>query len=86
MAKANPKAWFPGWTARISYKAVDKYARMQERLKPFFPTWGEAHDYMLKRASERLQKAAAEYQSAAKHLEKVKAMTEPVGAKAGEDA
>ena len=83
MGKANPKAWFPGWTARISYKSVDKFARQQERFKPFFPSWREAHAWMLKRADDRVAKAKAELKSATAHLAKVKAMRNPERENAG---
>lgn len=77
MAKANPKAWFTSPIAKITYKSVDKYARCQERWRPFFPTWTEAHAWMLERATERLKKAQAELKSATAHLAKIKELKEP---------
>lgn len=78
MAKANPKAWFASHIAKISYKAVDKHARHQERWRPFFPTWKEAHAWMLGKSATRLKKAKAELKSAAAFHDKIKAMKEPV--------
>lgn len=77
MARANPKAWFTSPIAKITYRPVDKYARYQERWRPFFDTWSEAHKWMMARATERLTKAQAEMKSATAHLNKIKAMTEP---------
>lgn len=85
MAKANPKAWFPGCTARISYKAVDKWARNFAHIHPWFDTWGEAHAYLLQQADARLKKAQAELKSATSHRAKVAAMVEPAAAQ-GEKA
>lgn len=65
MAKANPKAYFPGYIARIYYRKVDRYAANQAKWKPFFPTWEEAHQLMLMRSAGRLKKAKAELKSAA---------------------
>lgn len=77
MAKANPKAWFTSPIAKITFRPVDKWARQAERFRPFFPTWKEAHDWMLERAALRMKIAQAELKSATAHLEKIKAMTEP---------
>lgn len=77
MAKANPKAWFTSHIAKISYKPVDKYARQQEKWRPFFPTWSEAHSYMLNEATDRLGKAQKELKRATAFHEKIKAMKEP---------
>lgn len=87
MPKANPKAWFPNqYVARaISYRPVDKWARSNEKFKPFFPTWTDAHDWLLAKAVERLKKAQAELKSATAHHAKVKAMQEPQAVEAGED-
>jgi hypothetical protein len=79
MAKANPKAWFTSPIAKIAYKSVDKWAKYQERFRPYFPTWKEAHDWMLAKADERLKKAQAELKSATKHREKIAAMVAPAG-------
>lgn len=80
MAKANPKAWFPARTARISYKSVDKWARNFAHISPWFDTWREAHGHMIKKADERLKKASAEFKSATAHRAKVLAMKEPAAA------
>jgi hypothetical protein len=80
MAKANPKAWFTSPIAKITYGKVDKWAKYSERFRPFFPTWKEAHGWMLAKAEDRLKKAQAELKSATKHHEKVVALKEPAGA------
>jgi len=80
MGKANPKAWFTSPTARITYRSVDKWARYNEKFRPYFPTWNEAHAWMLAKAAERLKKAQAELKSAAGHYAKVKAMKSPAPA------
>jgi hypothetical protein len=77
MAKANPKAWFTSPIAKITYRSVDKWARYQERFRPFFPTWKEAHDWMLAKAEERLKSAQRELKRATTQLAKLKAMEEP---------
>ncbi len=77
MGKANPKAWFTSSIARISYRKVDKWSLARKFSQPFFPTWGDAHAWMLARAADRLKKAQAELNSDTAHLEKVKAMKEP---------
>jgi hypothetical protein len=56
---------------------VDKWARYQERFRPFFPTWKEAHDWMLAKAEERLKSAQRELKRATTQLAKLKAMEEP---------
>lgn len=77
MPKANPKAWFTSPIAKLSYRSVDVWARRNEKFRPFFPTWKEAHAWMLERATERLKRAQAELKSATKHIEKIAAMKEP---------
>ncbi len=77
MAKANPKAWFPGCIATISYKKVDAWAIRHAKFAPFFDTWQLAHKWMLDRALKRLANATREAEAARKHLEKVLAMEEP---------
>lgn len=77
MPKANPKAWFPGQIAKINYRSVDKWALRMQHLKPYFPTWKEAHDWMLARADEQLKRAQKELKSATAHRMKVKAMEDP---------
>jgi|UPI0004A3B398 hypothetical protein len=77
MAKANPKAWFTSPIAKITYRSVDKWARYQERFRPFFPTWKEAHDWMMAKAEERLKIAQKELKRATTQLAKLKAMEEP---------
>lgn len=77
MAKANPKAWFTSPIAKITYKPVDKHARQQERFRPFFPTWSQAHDWMMAKADDRLKRARAELKSATAYHAKIEAMVEP---------
>lgn len=77
MAKANPKAWFTSPLAKITYRSVDKWAEYNHKFRPYFPTWKEAHDWMLAKAEQRLKRAQAELKSATKHIEKVKVMREP---------
>jgi hypothetical protein len=77
MAKANPKAYFPGYIAQISYRKVDRTAQAWRAHRPYFDTWKEAHDFMLERARARLKKSQAEIASAKRHLGKVEAMKEP---------
>lgn len=80
MPKANPKAWFTSPISKITYRSVDKHARYAERFRPFFPTWKEAHDWMLNKAQERAQKAERELISARRALIKIKAMEPPIAA------
>lgn len=83
MAKASPRAWFTSPIARISYRKVDKYDQAYAHLRPFFPTWGEAHAWMLTKAAKDLKTAEQNLASAKRHMAKVKAMTEPAVQKAG---
>lgn len=76
MAKANPKAYFPGCIAQISYKKVDAWAKRQEKYKPYFDTWAEAHKFMMVSAEEDLKRKKRDYESAQRHLAKVMAMIE----------
>lgn len=77
MAKANPKAWFTSPIAKITYRSVDKWAVYSAKVRPYFPTWKEAHDWMLAKADERLKRAQAELNSATMHRMKLKAMEDP---------
>jgi hypothetical protein len=77
MAKANPKAYFPGSIAQISYRKVDKTALTWRQHRPFFDTWKEAHDHMLFEAEKHLKQAQARLNSAINHHLKVAAMKEP---------
>lgn len=77
MAKANPKAWFTSPIAKITYKSVDKHAHYQERFRPFFPTWAEAHAWMLEKAKTELLRAERDAKRARRFLEKVQALKEP---------
>lgn len=81
MARANPKAWFTSPIAKITYKKVDKWARIYERSRPFFPTWKEVHDWMLRNAIDKVKRLERELVSARRHLDKVKMMTDPVQAR-----
>jgi hypothetical protein len=77
MARANPKAYFPGPIARISYRKVDKTAQMWRKHRPYFDTWKEAHDHMLADAEGDLKKAQTQLNRAINHHLKVAAMKEP---------
>lgn len=77
MAKANPKAWFPGHIAKIYFRKVDKWAMSNAKWRPYFPTWGEAHAHMTANAAERVKKAERELASARRSQEKINAMKEP---------
>lgn len=83
MAKANPKAYFPGCIAQISYRKVDAWARRQEKYKPFFETWAEAHAHMLEKAKEDLKRKERDCLLAKRHLAKVQAMTNKAEASNG---
>ena len=80
MPKANPKAWFTSHIAKISYRSVDKWAKYSEQLRPYFPTWKEAHDWMMERAGNRLKRAEGELKIAQRHCERVAAMQNPAPA------
>lgn len=77
MPKANPKAYFPGCIAQISYKKVGKLDQSWRQHRPYFDTWSEAHDFMLTRSEQDLKKAQAQLNSAISHHLKVTAMEEP---------
>jgi hypothetical protein len=77
MAKANPKAWFAGRIAKITYRKVSRHEERNWRWFPHFPTWKEAHVWMLAKAADRLKKAKAELKSATSYHAKIKEMKEP---------
>lgn len=84
MPQANPKAYFTSPIAKISYRSVDKWAKYNEKFRPYFPTWAEAHAWMLDREATRLAKAERELASAKRALAKIKAMQQSQGARGGE--
>ena len=86
MPKANPKAWFTSPIAKITFRSVDKWSEHNRKFRPYFPTWREAHVWMMVKATDRLKRAERELKSAARSLEKIKAMKEPVGAQVAEPA
>lgn len=91
MPKANPKAWFTSPIAKITFRKVDKWAQYNAKIRPYFPSWGDAHRWMLTKAEERLKRAKSELESAIKHLQKIRTMEEPTAqaathAKGGDDA
>lgn len=77
MPRANPKAYFPGSTGRISYRKVDKIAQSWRQHRPYFDTWGEAHVFVVTSAEQALKKAQIQLNIAIKHHLKVTAMKEP---------
>jgi hypothetical protein len=77
MAKANPKAYFPGCVGRISYRKVCKTDQMWRKHRPYFDTWKEAHDFMLVAAEEDLKKAQVQLNRTINHHLKVAAMKDP---------
>lgn len=77
MPKPNPKAWFPGKLVRIAYRPVDKWAVHNQKFRPYFSTWSDAHAWMLARAKERLKLAQAELKKAERNLAQVKMMRDP---------
>lgn len=77
MAKANPKAWFTSPIAKISYKAVDKWALYNQQFRPFFPTWKEAHDWMVRRAQDKVIGLEKQAESYRRQLVKLNSMKEP---------
>lgn len=79
MRSANPKAWFTSPIAKITYRKVDAWAERSKAWRPYFPTWGEAHAWMMAKAAADLKKAEQNLASAKRHMAKVKAMTQPAG-------
>jgi hypothetical protein len=75
MAKALPRKYFPGYTARIYYRKVDKWATMLK--EPYFDTWEEAHNHMLEKAKCEVTNAEKALAAAKRHLKRVEAMKEP---------
>ncbi|WP_371767526.1 hypothetical protein [Massilia sp.] len=78
MPRANPKAYFPGPLAKISYRKVDKTAQMWRKHRPYFDTWREAHDHMLAESEKDLKQAQAKLNHAINHHLKVIALKEPI--------
>lgn len=77
MAKANPKAWFTSPIAKISYRSVDKWAERQAVYRPYFNTWREAHDWMVRRAQDEVIKFEKRAETYRRQLAKLNAMTDP---------
>ena len=71
----NPKAYFPGHTAQISYRKVDKWAVTFKQT--YFDTWEGAHAYMLENAKRDVERAKRGVVSAERHLKRVMAMAKP---------
>lgn len=72
-----PRKYFAGYTAKINYRKVDKWAERLKDIHPYFDTWKEAHDHMLSKACLDVKKFEKNLASAKRHLTKVMAMEEP---------
>jgi hypothetical protein len=77
MAKANPKAWFVSCIAKIYYRPVDKWAVQRRAYEPYFDTWQEAHNWMIKRAVGKIAQYEKSLQSLRRHLAKLQSMKDP---------
>lgn len=83
MTRANHKAWFTSPTAKISYRSVDKWAERQQQFRPYFPTWREAHRWMVNKACADVAKAERALKAAKRHLVKVMALADPTASEEG---
>lgn len=79
MAKANPKAWFTSPIAKISYRSVDAWAVRQAKFRPYFATWREAHNWMVRRAQGEVIQFEKRAETYRRQLAKLNAMTDPTG-------
>lgn len=78
MAKKLPMKWFPGYTAQIRLRKVDKWAEhFAKHGSPYFDTWEEAHLYMVEKAKKDLDQCKRNFDSAKRHLSKVEALKKP---------
>lgn len=76
-AETNSKAWFTSPLARISYRKVDVWAEYSKTWRPYFPTWAEAHAWMMAKAAADLETAERNLASIKRHVAKLKAMKDP---------
>ena len=66
------KKWFPStWVAVIKLRKVDRWAEAFKAQSPYFDSWEEAHDYQMRCAITRLERARKELKSAERHAAKV---------------
>jgi len=77
--KKLPMKWFPGCTAQIRLRKVDKWAEIHAKwgLHPYFDTWEEAHAYMMDDAIKKVQRLEKDLASGKRHLERVKLLKKP---------
>lgn len=54
----------------------EKWTRREAKKNTYFDSWKEAHNYLLKQAAHRLDKAHDEYRAASAHFVNVEAMKE----------
>ncbi|MCE5335163.1 MAG: hypothetical protein LLG06_11330 [Desulfobacteraceae bacterium] len=79
MPKALPKKYFPGYTAQIFYRKVDKWAERWKYVHPYYDTWEEAHEVMLKNAMADIAKFEKSLAASKRHLARVQKMKKPEG-------
>lgn len=86
MAAKNPKAYFPGRIAKISFKPVDAWARRSAKHSPYFDTWLAAHQHMIQKELQELERAEKSLVYHRKRLAAVLAMQNPDSPQEASDA
>jgi len=82
VSKAYPRKWFvSAYFARITLKPVRKTDEFFKSISPFFDTWEDARQHLLKCAEIRLKKAKAELPAAERNLKRVQALLAQEGPK-----
>lgn len=82
MSKKHPRKWFVNaYFARITCKPVRSHDEFFKSISPFFDTWEDARQHLLKCAEIRLKKAKAELPAAERNLKRVQSLRAQEGPK-----
>ena len=82
MSKKHPRKWFVNaYFARITLRPVRSTDEFFKSISPFFDTWDEAREHLLKYAEIRLKNAKAELPAAERNLKRVQALRAQEGPK-----
>lgn len=74
----KPKKWFPdGYMAVLKFRQPRMWDDYEPSPYPRFDTWAEAHQFMMKRAAQKIENAKSDLAAAERHLKKVRAMQPP---------
>ena len=79
----KPKQWFPSqYMAVIKFRLPGILDDQPYLPSPRFDNWADAHQYIINRAKQKIERAKKDLAAAERHLKKVRAMQPPAeGAK-----